>query len=51
MIMKMNESSNMNMSDDISGHGHDKMNSMFASNQCSGHFLNQSDKDAKILAD
>ena len=41
MIMKMNESSNMNMTDGISGHG---------SNQSSSHFLNQSDKDVKILA-
>lgn len=51
MIMEMNESSNMNMTDGFSGHGFDKMNSMFASNQSSSHFLNQSDKDAKILAD
>jgi hypothetical protein len=41
----------MNMTDAISGHGYDKMNSMFASNQSSGHLLNQSDKDVKILAD
>lgn len=39
------------MTDDISGHGFDKMNSMFAHNQSSSHFLNQSDKDVKILAD
>lgn len=51
MIMKMNESSNMNMTDGISGHGYDKMNSMFGSNQSSSHFLSQSDKDVKILAD
>jgi len=50
MIMKMNDSSNMNMTDGISGHGIDKMNSMFDSNQSSSHFLNHSDKDVKILA-
>ena len=51
MIMKKNESSYMNMTDGVSGHGFDRMNSMFASNQSSSHFLNQSDKDVKILAD
>ena len=51
MIMKMNESSNMNMTEGISGHGFDKMNSAFASDQSSSHFLNQSDKEVKILAD
>ena len=51
MIMKMNESSNMNMTDGISGHGFDKMNSLFASNQSSSNFLNQSNKEVKILAD
>lgn len=51
MIMKMNESSNMNMTEGISGHGFDKMNSMFVSNQSSSPFLNQSDKEVKILAD
>lgn len=39
------------MTDGVSGHGFDRMNSMFASNQSSSHFLNQSDKDAKILVD
>jgi hypothetical protein len=38
MIMRMNESSNMNTTDGISGHDYDKMNSMFASNQSSSHF-------------
>ena len=33
--MKKNESSNMNMTDGISGHSFDKMNSMFANNQSS----------------
>lgn len=50
MIMKKNEPSNMNMTDDISGHGFDKMNSMFANNESSSHVLNQSNKDVKILA-
>lgn len=48
MIMKKKESPDMNMTDGISGHGFDKMNSMFASNQSSSHFLNH--KDVKILA-
>ena len=39
------------MTDGISGHGYDKMNSMSGSNQSSSHFLSQSDKDVKILAD
>lgn len=50
MIMKKDEPSNMNMTDDISGHGFDKMNSMFANNESSSHVLNQSNKDVKILA-
>ena len=50
MIMKKNESSNMNMTDGISGHSFDKMNSMFANNQSSSRVLNQSTKDMKILA-
>jgi hypothetical protein len=49
MIMKMNESSNMNMTDGISGHSFDKMNSMFANNQSSSYVLNQSTKEVKIL--
>lgn len=39
------------MTDGVSGNGFDKMNLMFPSSQSSSHFLNQSDKDAKILAD
>lgn len=50
MIMKKNESSNMNMTDGISGHSFDKMNSMFANNQSSSRVVNQSTKDMKILA-
>jgi hypothetical protein len=50
MIMKKDEPSNMNMTDDISGHGFDKMNSMFANNESSSHVLNQINKDVKILA-
>src|SRR5918994_7689576 len=47
--MKKNESSNMNMTDGISGHSFDKMNSMFANNQSSSYVLNQSTKEVKIL--
>lgn len=50
MIMKKNEPSSMNMTDSISGHAFDKINSMFANNQSSSHVLNQSNKDLKILA-
>jgi hypothetical protein len=50
MIMKKNEPFSMNMTDSISGHVFDKMNSMFANNQSSSNVLNQSNKDMKILA-